>query len=749
MPSSIQAPSQSTGRGYGFGTFQGVFTPSILTIIGVVMYLRFGWVLGNLGLGGTLFLVTLCSAVTFVTGLSISALATNMRMKGGGAYFMLSRSFGVEGGAALGIPIALMQAVGTSFYAAGFAEALVHSGLPYVTGLDARAVGLATLGALTVLSMLSADLALRAQYVIMAAIAASLVSFFLGGAPDPARLVPAAADPAVGFWPVLAVFFPAVTGILSGVGMSGDLRDPGKSIPRGTLAAVLTGYLVYMAVPLALHRFAPDPALLRTDLMLFQKCARWQTPVMLGVWAATLSSAIGSLLAAPRVVQALARDRALPRFLGRGFGRRDDPRVATLATFAVAGAGIAFGDINAIAPVLTMFNLTTYALLNLSAGLEEAMGNPSWRPTFRVRAWVSFAGFLGCVAMMFMISPGWTFVALAFETGVYWVMKRRALRARWGDMRLGLLMSAARIVVCALSRRSWDGRNWRPVLLVLAGASARHRRLVEIAGAISRNKSLVTVAAVIPEDAWSAERAETMRGALRETLLRRGIEAQVRIQPGADHWAGMRELARAYGWGPLVPNTVLFGPAASAESEAPCGDLAKLLVSRGRNLLVVCDNGAEEDGADVLRGTANGTGRTIDIWWRGRQGNAPFMLALACLLRRADEWRGATLRICHLLEEGSRADDARAMLEGFLASARVEAEPVIVTRDDAPTPVDRIRQVSRGSDLVLLGLRRPAPDEPSAGYGAYLRFYQERTADLPLVVFALAAENVDFGSIFS
>ena len=746
MSAASTSQNATPARGYGFGTFKGVFTPSILTIIGVVMYLRFGWVLGNLGLGGTLFLVTLCSSVTFVTGLSISALATNMRMKGGGAYFMISRSFGVESGAALGIPIALMQAVGTSFYAAGFAEALVHSGLPYVTGLDARVVGLATLAALALLSTFSADLALKAQYLIMAAIAASLVSFFLGGAPAGAPL-PATGDvpPVAGFWPVLAVFFPAVTGILSGVGMSGDLRDPGKSIPRGTLAAVLTGYAVYMAVPLALHRFAPDAGLLRTDLMLFQKCARWQAPVMLGVWAATLSSAIGSLLAAPRVVQALARDRVLPRALGRGYGRNDDPRLATLLAFSVAALGIALGDINAIAPVLTMFNLTTYALLNLSAALEEAMGNPSWRPTFRVPAWLAFAGFLGCLAMMFMISPGWTFVALAFEVAVYWAMKRRALRARWGDMRLGLLMSVARIAVRALARRPWDGRNWRPVLLVLSGASSRRRRLVEIAGAISRNKSLVTVASVVPEDMWSADRAETMRKALRDALQRRGIEAQVRIQPGVDHWSGMRELVRAYGWGPLVPNTVLFGPATTAETEAPYGDFVRLVVSRGRNVLVVCDNAAEEDGP--TSGAAQNE-RTIDIWWRGRQGNAPFMLALACLLQRADEWRGARLRVCHLLEEGARPEEARAMLDGFLANARVDAETVVVSREAAPTPVDRIREVSGGSDLVLLGLRRHGPDEPAAAYGAYLRFYQERTSSLPLVLFALAAEHVDFGSIF-
>ena len=123
---------EQAAQGYGFGTFAGVFTPSILTIIGVVMYLRFGWMLGNVGLATSLIIVTAASSITFLTGLSISSLATNMRMRGGGAYFMLSRSFGLEAGAAIGLPLALSQAVSISFYVAGFAEALVESGLPMV-----------------------------------------------------------------------------------------------------------------------------------------------------------------------------------------------------------------------------------------------------------------------------------------------------------------------------------------------------------------------------------------------------------------------------------------------------------------------------------------------------------------------------------------------------------------------------------------------------------------------------------------
>ncbi|MBQ5794837.1 MAG: Na-K-Cl cotransporter, partial [Kiritimatiellae bacterium] len=148
-------------KGYGFGTFQGVYTPSILTIIGVVMYLRFGWMLGNVGLAASLVIVTVGSLITFLTGLSISALATNMRMKGGGAYFMLSRSFGLEAGAAMGLPLALAQAIGVSFYVAGFSEALVNSGLPFVSGWDPRCVGFATLTVLAVVSTVSADVALK------------------------------------------------------------------------------------------------------------------------------------------------------------------------------------------------------------------------------------------------------------------------------------------------------------------------------------------------------------------------------------------------------------------------------------------------------------------------------------------------------------------------------------------------------------------------------------------------------------
>ena len=740
MPATRKTDDEQR-RGYGFGTFAGVFTPSILTIIGVVMYLRFGWVLGNVGLAKTLVIVTVSSTITFLTGLSISALATNMRMEGGGAYYMLSRSLGLESGAALGIPLALAQAVGVSFYISGFAEALVE-GVPALAGVDPRYIGLGTLLIITVVASRSADIAMKAQYFIMGTIALSLVVFFLGGTPSGLVAPDAGTVPAnLGFWAVLAVFFPAVTGILSGVGMSGDLKNPSRSIPLGTLAAVLTGYAIYMAVPIVLHAFVGDAAILKTDSMILKKCAVIQWPVMIGILAATISSAIGSLLAAPRVMQALAGDHALPRFIGRGYGTKNDPVVATGIAFAIAGTGIWLGDINAIAPVLTMFNLTTYALLNLSAGLEEMMGNPSWRPTFRVRSFFAFAGFLGCVGMMFMISPGWTFIAIAFEIGVYWLMKRKAVRARWGDMRLGLLMFGARFVIRKLAERPGDGRNWRPILLVFAGSPKKRWHLLEMAAAISLNKSLLTVASVIPEESWTAERADSLRLATRSYLAERGIEAQVRIQPGETSWSGMRELVRAYGWGPIVPNTILLGPPTSDGTPAAYGSLVRLLASRRRNIVIVDDNADAEQ--------PSSRERTIDIWWRGKQANAPFMLALALLLMRSHEWRGARLRICNVAEDESRVDESRHILEGFLAEARVRAETVVLPPRTSLSVMSVIRDTSAKSDLVLMGLRRPVDGETDEAYGDYVRNCILATESLPLVALALAAEDIDFKSIFA
>ena len=266
--------------GYQFSAFKGVYTPSLLTILGVVMYLRFGWVLGNVGLASTLVIVTLSTAITFLTGLSLSALATNMKIGGGGAYYMISRSLGVEVGGAIGLPLFLAQAFGVSFYVAGFSESIARLAPAWSPTL----IGIVSLVALTLLAYRSADLALRMQFIVLTMIAASLVSLFAGSAPT--GFPPSAEAPAIDpepFWAVFAVFFPAVTGIEAGLAMSGDLRDPSKSLPRGTLAAVGTSYLVYLAIPIFLSRVVHDRQALMTNSLIMRDVAAWGPLILLGL----------------------------------------------------------------------------------------------------------------------------------------------------------------------------------------------------------------------------------------------------------------------------------------------------------------------------------------------------------------------------------------------------------------------------------------------------------------------------------
>lgn len=728
----MKTSDSSRRSGYDFGTFQGVFTPSILTIIGVVMYLRFGWVLGNVGLAGSLALVAIGTSITFLTGLSISTLATNMRMKGGGAYFMLSRSLGIESGAALGLPLALSQAVGVSFYIAGFAEALTQSGLPVVSGWDVRIVGLVTLAVLALVSTLSADIALKSQYFIMAAIGLSLVSFFFGSAPQPPAEPIAAPEP-LGFWPVFAVFFPAVTGILSGLGMSGDLKDPRRSIPLGTIAAVLTGFAVYTAVPIVMSLFVNSAPWLRTDTMIMLKCSRWPTLVLIGVWAATLSSAVGSFLCAPRVLQALARDRILPGFFGKGFGATDDPRLSALLCFSVAAVGIAIGDINVIAPVLTMFNLSTYALLNFAAAAESLLANPFWRPTFRVPAVFPTIGFVGCLGAMFMISPGWSIIALSCEAGIYALVKRRQLRVQFGDVRTGLLAALVRFALRRLASDRHSERNWRPNLLIFSRLPAQNLRMLALAKGISGRRGFTTLSSIVRDKGLTFDPK-----ALQSAIVRSGAELDLELMPHlhvADSaWTGISEVIRSYGFGPVTPNTILFGMPEPQNLTALAG-IIRTAVREKRNVLLV-----------KHQGQIPTTGH-LDIWWRGGGDNGALMLSLAVLLRRDDAWGRLKPRVNMLIRNRTLAE-AKKQLSDFLVRARIDSETRILDTEGEPF-THALSNNSQDAALSLIGLRVPRDDESDAAYGDYLGHLVSDLAAVPSPVFVLAATGQDLIRIFS
>jgi len=734
-PASSAPPAEPVvpPRGAGLGTFGGVYTPSILTILGVIMYLRFGWVVGNVGLAGTLAIVTLATAITFLTALSISEIATDQRVRVGGAYYMISRSLGIEGGGAVGIPLYFAQALSVALYTVGFAESVVG----VFPRLDPRWVGVVTTVLVAALAIRSARIAIRAQYLIMAAIALSLLSLVFGSPIEDTTIEMWGARPALSepFWVVFAVFFPAVTGIMAGVNMSGDLRDPARSIPRGTLAAVGTGYLIYMALPIILASRA-DATTLIDDPLVMRRMALWGDAILLGVWGATLSSAVGSILGAPRVLQALARDGVLPRrlrWLGKGSGADDEPRAGTLVTLGVALAAVWLGNLNLIAPVLTMFFLTTYGVLNVSAGLERFLGSPSFRPKFRVHWSLSLAGALGCLAVMLLINALATAVAVVVVLGIFLWLERREMTVAWGDVRRGLWMAVTRAGLFRLRRAEQDPKNWRPHLLVFSGAPTKRWHLIDLATSITHNKGLVTVATVLPPEQLSAGRRQSMEGAIQEYLEKRGVRGLVRVAPGVDPFSGAERLVESYGLGNLVPNTLLLGDSERAEARQDYCAMLERFHAAKRNVVIVRD--------DPDRGF--GERRRVDVWWGGLQHNGGLMMILAYLLRTSLRWRGAEVRLKMIAPTEAAAEGCRRNLVGIVAGSRTGAGFEVMVAAGRPFE-ELLRESSADADLVMIGVAAPDTVDDFAGYYAGL---QRRVEGLPTTVFVLAAEDLAFGEV--
>jgi amino acid transporter len=720
------------GGGAGFGTFAGVFTPSILTILGVIMYLRFGWVVGNVGLWRALLIVTICTSITALTALSMAAIATDRKVETGGAYFMISRSLGVETGGAVGIPVYFALAFSVALYTIGFAESVTRV-FPQLPQTPLAAV---TTVLVAVLAIVSARLVIRAQYFIMAAIGLSLVSFLFGSPLEATQIqLQPAANPEAGFWVVLAVFFPAVTGIEAGVNMSGDLEEPAKSIPRGTLAALGVGYLVYMTLPVLLSTRA-DAQTLIDDPLVMRRMAFWGDAILLGVWGATLSSALGSVLGAPRVLQALARDGVLPkwmRILGRGSGPDDAPRVGTVATLVVALAAVSLGELNVIAPILTMFFLASYLTVNLGAGIESLVASPSFRPSFKVHWSLSLLGAVGCMVIMFLINAAATVAAAVVIVGVFIWLQRREMRTTWGDVRRGVLLTMARVALMRLDREAPDPKNWRPNLLVLSGAPTGRWYMVEFARDLTHGRALMTVATILRSGVREPAALTRMEEKIGDYLERRGVEALARVEEADSTFEGMERLVSTYGFGPLLPNTVLLGVTEQpSHLEEYCHSLATMHGLR-RNIILLRHD--EEHGF--------GQRERIDIWWGGLQKNGGLMMLLGYLLRTSPAWRRATVCVKLVVDDERAADSARSNLVEIVRGLRIGAEAEVIVEPHADFP-DVLRRSSADADLVLLGLAAPGTVED---FPAYYRRLQKISTGLPTTAFVLASEELDFGEV--
>jgi solute carrier family 12 (sodium/potassium/chloride transporter), member 2 len=458
-----------------FGTFGGVFTPTLLTILGVIMYLREGWVVGNAGLLGAWLIIILAFAITTCTGLSMSSVTTNIRIGAGGAFSIISQSLGLEVGGSIGIPLYLAQALAVAMYIFGF-----RAGWQYIfPHHPALLVDFGVFLVLFFIAFISANLAFRVQYLIMAVIFGSLTSVavaaFSGSMQHPVTwwgsFPGSLADKFSGttFWMVFAVFFPAATGIMAGANMSGELKNPRRSIPVGTLSAIGVSLAIYLALAYWLARSATNEELLQNYNIMIDRAA-WAPVVLAGLLGATFSSALSSLVGSPRILQALGERNILP--FSPWFARRSrlgEPRNALLLTGGIVFVALMLRNLNAIAPLITMFFLLTYAMINLVVIIEQSLKLVSFRPLFRIPRPVALLGFTGCILAMFIINPVFSLVALTMILIIHAILLRRHLKAPFGDVRSGLFVAvaewAARKVneLTATTERAWKANLLIPV----------------------------------------------------------------------------------------------------------------------------------------------------------------------------------------------------------------------------------------------------------------------------------------------
>ncbi len=708
-----QQADAKAGRGHGFGTLP-VFLTGISTILGAIMFLRFGYAVGNVGLLGALGIIVLGHMVTIPTALALAEIATNRKVEGGGEYFIISRSFGRMIGGVIGISLYSSQAISVAFYMIAFAEAFtpLSPWFESVFGFafDPRIVSLpATLGLLALVFFRGADVGVKALYVVAATLAASLLLFFLGKpvdgfSPDTVGLTSTITNPDAFFF-VFAICFPAFTGMTAGVGLSGDLANPRTSIPRGTLGATLAGMVMYLFI-VAKLAFSAPPELLDGDQLVMSQIALWGPIIPIGLACATLSSAIGSILVAPRTLQALGEDGSIrignaSRWLAAGVGDVNEPRNSTLVTGAVALLIVALGNVDFVARLISMFFMVTYGSLNAISFLEHFAARPSYRPSFRSRWYVSLFGAVICLLMMFQMDPVYAVAALALMTALYWFISRGRDEDDLASMFEGVMTQATRYLQIRLQRRKRQltGAEWRPSVIMVDDRTFDRRSPLTFMKWLCHRYGFGTYLHFIKGHLTEESNLESRQMQSRLARLARQQRSSVFMDTivSPSMTSALAQSLQVPGVSGLHNNTIMFefslhdGP----ETEREVADSCLFASSTNKTILV------------LRHGDLHfGERRTIHIWltWNDTE-NANLMILLSYIVMGHPDWANAEIRAFAALP-ASQVAEQREEFRKLAAEHRLpisEKNIRFLSVDNQAAFRKLVSRLSAEADLTVVG----------------------------------------------
>ncbi len=477
-----------------------VFFTAISTILGAILFLRFGIAVGTVGVAGVVILIIIAHMVTIPTAMAISEIATNQKVEGGGEYYMISRSFGLNIGATIGTSLYLSQAISVAFYIIAFAEAFApltaFISTHYGIIIPFRAISIPALALLGLLIWKKgASLGVKMLYVVVTLLMISLLAFFLGH-PVSDLTSPAEAPPVFGdmnmLFVVFAIIFPAFTGMDAGVGLSGDLKHPQKSIPRGTLWATIAGMIIYMFVVIKLEASATTQELLTQPLIMSKIALFGWILIPLGLAAATLSSAIGSILVAPRTLQAMATDESFPskgmnQFLSKGVGKTNEPKNATLVSLLIALVFVSLGGIDVVAKIISMFFMVTYASMNLISFFNHFGADPSYRPIFKSKWYFSLAGFVFATVLMFLMNPFYAVLSVVAILAIYILLNHfHQRKAGLETIFQGVMFQLSRKLVVYLQGAAKNNNDtWRPSAICISADTFERDKIFDLLNWIS------------------------------------------------------------------------------------------------------------------------------------------------------------------------------------------------------------------------------------------------------------------------
>ncbi|XP_017791307.1 PREDICTED: bumetanide-sensitive sodium-(potassium)-chloride cotransporter isoform X2 [Habropoda laboriosa] len=602
--------TQQGHTGIKLGWIQGVLIPCLLNIWGVMLFLRLSWVVAQAGILQSVIIIGISAAVCVITTLSLSAISTNGEVKGGGIYFIISRTLGPEFGASVGIVFAFANAVSASMNTIGFCDSLndllrEHNLTIIDNGVnDVRIVGTIALIVMIMICAVGMEWESKAQNFLIAIIVAAIFDFIIGAIIGPKDITQEAQgflgfstdvfmknmgpdyrfseNSNQTFFSVFAIFFPSVTGIQAGANISGDLKDAASSIPIGTLLALLISMLSYVTFVLFAGGAASRDASglvganntfidciphvkctygLHNSYSVMQLMSVWGPLIYAGCFAATLSTALTNLLSVPRLIQALGQDRIYPGliYFSKGYGKHGEPYRGYVLTFFVAALFLLIANLNAVAPLISNFYLASYALINFCTFHAAFIRPLGWRPTFRFyNTWLSLFGFITCVSIMFLIDWVTSLVTFVIIFALYLIVVYRKPDVNWGSSTQAQTYKTALSIVYRLNSIDEHVKNYAPQILALTGLPGARPALLHLANLITKNHSLLISGEIYPTRLSYRLRSVRLRNGY-TWLNQQRIKSFYHVVEDLSFERGASALMQATGVGKLAPNVVLMG----------------------------------------------------------------------------------------------------------------------------------------------------------------------------------------------